>query len=268
MKTLLNAFGITIALVVLVDLNSCSSDPLKGYVIFEENDDASESIGVTESYDVKLMDESLDIDTRVEPVKSDTIDFNPFSEYLSRDFFKSATTSRYYIDEIPGHIFVKVNENEYKKASIRRFVLRNEQPKTKAVDKVYYNNRVTDRKELNAAAKILNIGIGTKQIAELIIKDESTTYLSDSLIDINKINALVAKIDPADLGKYYFAHGATVSSITHRLYKEQRFTAKVDMSFITAGGETYSSKDNFKVRMDVCLELTSLQDIVKSNTTE
>ncbi len=259
MKNLEKISLTTPALCLILILTSCQKDPLEGYVAFEKSEIQTLDDSDKKVYVIKILDEKIQLKEDLTQIKSDALDFNPFNEYLSRDFFKNSTTSRYFLDEVPGHIFKKEN-GQLIKISIKRFVNNNGYPKTKVVDKTYYNDRITDRNQLNATAKILNVSISEKQIAEMLIKDESTTYLPDSLIDISRIKTLINKIDESDLGKYYFVQGATIASVTHRVFSKQKFTAKVDLAYLTASQETYSSIDNMKTRMDVCLELTSLKE--------
>ena len=191
----MRSFYIHILLLIsLVGFFSCKQDPLDGYVELEKVskvgvlEDDSETSDV---YEPVLLSESIEIKDEI--LQTDSIDLNPFKEYLNRKFMKDDVASRYFLDNVPGHVYKKENNNLFTRISTKRFVIDNKRPLVKLVDKEYYNDRVTDRKAINAAAKIINIGISKNQIMEMIIKDESTVYLPDSLIDIPRLDVSVRR---------------------------------------------------------------------------
>lgn len=192
--------------------------------------------------------------------EKDSIDINPFLEYANRPFF-NGVSSKYFINQIPGHIFKDNHDGTYKKISLKRFVKQNEEPKIKYVDKTYYSDRVTKQKQLNMSAKILGVSIDKESIIELVLKDEQAAYLEDTTINDALIKSLINTIDPNTLKDYYFVQGATISSVTHRIYTKQSFKGRVDYAWLTANGSTYGSRDNIKARLDVSLELTGLKDL-------
>jgi hypothetical protein len=184
---------------------------------------------------------------------------DPFRDYLKRDFY-IGPISRYYLNEIPGHVFRKENDGTYTRISGRRLVLNNYYPEVKIVDKVYFSSAVNNSVVLKAAAAILKMEISDDQSAELILKDDAVCYLNDTLLNEELIKQLATKVGQTNLDKYYIAKAAGTSSIISKFYKKQKFKADVDASWLTVGGSTYSSRELFKQKIDVTMELISLKD--------
>ena len=135
-------------------------------------------------------------------------------------------------------------------------------PKAEAVNKVYYNNKLIDKKGLEIAILFLKLNISKNQTAELIIKDEMTVSLPDKLVNNTLLNEVKTKLGEDNLENYYFATGATLSSISYKTFKEKRFKKGINASWITTGGEVYSSDDTFQFKSEVALELVSLKDMI------
>ncbi len=242
-------------------LQNCKTDKkeknlLDGYLYVDEKQDA------TTTQPFLILDfeisEKYSLDTTSQIRNNDSIDINPFKEYSERSFFKGVA-SKYNIIEIPGHIFKDNHDGTYQKISIKRFVKNYGYPEVKLVDKVYFSDRVTDTKQLNASAKIIGVNIDKENIIELILKDETTAYLQDSLINDTLISAFINRTDPNELEDYYFVQGVTISSVTHRTYKKQSYKAKIDYAWLSASGSSYGSKENIRSKLDISLELTKLK---------
>lgn len=187
---------------------------------------------------------------------------NPFEEYLSKKIIDNSVASRYDISEVPGHIYKLNDDNTYSRVSSKRLVINNQYPKAEAVNKVYYNNKLVDKKGLEIAILFLKLNISKNQTAELIIKDEMTVSLPDELVNNELLNDVKTKLGQNNLENYYFATGATLSSISYKTFKEKRFKKGVSASWITTGGDVYSSDDSFQFKSEVALELVSLKDIL------
>ncbi|MDZ4712644.1 MAG: hypothetical protein SGI89_10010 [bacterium] len=249
----------TLVLVILFQnckIDKKGSDLLEGYLYVEDKQDAA----TTQPFLILDFNssENYSEDPKSHISNSDSFDINPFKEYLERSFF-NGVSSRYNINEIPGHIFKDNHDGTYQKISVKRFVKNYSYPEVKLVDKVYFTDRVTDTKQLNASAKIIGVNIDKENIIELTLKDETTAYLQDSLINDTLITAFINRINPSELQDYYFVQGVTISSVTHRSYKKQSYKAKVDYAWVTASGSSYGSKENIKSKLDISLELTKLK---------
>ncbi len=251
----------------LILFQNCKSDKkvinlLEGYLHVDEK----QNLSATQPFLVFDFDatENYKMENRFITVDSDTIDINPFKEYAKRSFFPNGIASKYFINEIPGHMFKDNHDGTFQKISLKRFVKNYGYPEIKLVDKVYLNDRVTKSNQLNASAKIIGVNIDKESIIELTLKDETAAYLQDSLINDTLINEFISRLNPTEVNDYYFAQGVTISSVYHRVYTKQKFEAKIDYSYITASKTTYGSKDNFKSKLDVSLELTKLGELYKT----
>lgn len=191
-----------------------------------------------------------------------TLSGNPFEEYLKKKIIDQPVASKYDLSSVPGHLYKMNDDGTFSKVS-RRIVKGNAYPKVETVDKIYYNDKITDKKSLDIAITILKLNISKNETSEIIIKDEVSTKLPDSLINHKVLKSLKEKLSQnADYEKYYFADGATLSSIAFKKFSEQRFKKNVELSWLTAGGEVYGSKEKFQFRSEVALELIKLKDYI------
>ena len=192
----------------------------------------------------------------------DKLGVHPFEDYLAKKIIDNSVASRYDISEVPGHIYKLNEDGSYSRVSSKRLVINNQYPKAEAINKVYYNNKLVDKKGLEIAILFLKLNIGKKETAELIIRDEMTVSLPDELINNALLNEVKTKLGDANLDHYFFATGATLSSISYKTFKEKRFKKGITASWITTGGEVYSSDDSFQFKSEVALELVSLKDMI------
>ena len=187
---------------------------------------------------------------------------NPFGDYLKKRIIDQPIASKYDISSVPGYLYKMNDDGTFSKVS-KRIVKENEYPSVETVDKIYFNGKLTDRKSLDLAITILKLSISKNETTELIIKDEVTTKLSENLIDYEILKSLQEKLlGNSDYDRYYFADGATLSSITYKNFREQRFKKSIDFSWITTNGEVYGSEEKFQFKSEVALELIKLKDYI------
>ena len=139
----------------------------------------------------------------------------------------------------------------------------NAYPRVETVNKIYYNDKVTYQQSIGFNLLALQLNLNKNQTSDLIIKDEITTKLPDSLINFKILKNLKNQFSGTpDYDKLYFAEGATLSSITFKKFTEQRFKKNLELSWFTSGGEVYGSNENFNFRSEVALELIKLKDFI------
>jgi hypothetical protein len=236
-------------------INSCQEDSIEGKMNQNVLEELNGKTQLSAQQDLNSF-EAFHFDN------NDTIRINsPFTEYLNKDFFRGEA-SQYFIETIPGHIFIRVTDNEYKQVSLKKFMLKDSIPRVKTVDKVYFNNRITEEKELEATFKFLNLNYSNKSVLELTIQDEVTAIVNEANIDTNRLKAIKEKYGEEKYDKLYFAKGVTVASISHRMYKETKFKKGADFTWLTASRNVFGTNEKFSYRKDLHLELVKLSDIV------
>lgn len=252
MKKITYSFVLFISLLIF---NSCQNNNLEGYLNQPFLEDSNGNTQLSAQQDLNTF-EVFHLDN------NDSLRINsPFSEYLNNDFFKGVA-SQYFIETIPGHIFIKISDNEYKQVSLKKFMLNDSVPKVKTVDKIYFNNRVTEEKELEATFKFLNLSYSNNSVMELTIKDELTVIIDEANIDAARVKAIKDSYGEEKYNELYFAKGVTVASISHRTYKETNFRKGVDFTWMTASRNVFGTNEKFSYRKDLHLELVKLSDIV------
>jgi hypothetical protein len=83
---------------------------------------------------------------------------------------------------------------------------------------------------------------------ELIIQDVMLSIVPDTLISKDEIKKIAQNIPAAERKDYYYVKGTTLTLVNNKKYKEQKFEAKVNSTYVTASGKVYGFKNlNHKV---------------------
>ena len=212
-----------------------------------------------ETQNVIVRENPIDLNT------NEDILGNPFAAYQKKPIIKQAVATKYNISSVPGYLYKKNQDQSFSRVS-ERIVKGNEYPAIETIEKVYYNDKVTNQKSINLAIAILGINITKSDKVELLIKDEITTLLPEEMIDYKILGALKEKLsNNPDYANFYYATGATLSSITYKKYSEQRFKKNLNLSWLTSDGDVFGAKDNFQYKNEIALELVRLMDLVILN---
>lgn len=254
-------------LVTAVIFSSCkksNEEILEGYVTFSSVQTLSSNSKVGESV-ISFSKAGVSTENPLQKLRSkpDDFDIKPFERYLDRDFYAKAISSTFNLASVPGHIYKKIKEGEYRRVTDKRMVLEGAYPAVKSIDYYYFNDKITERKQLNAATTILGINRNEKMIVETVVKDIMTTQLSDTIINFAVLKAFAEikkEKEPDNLDDYYFASGATIGTVSHRVMVEQSFTRRINLNWVTANKNTFGTSGQFALRRDVVLEMTPLKD--------
>jgi len=174
------------------------------------------------------------------------------------------------LDEIPGYI-VRYDKKlkDYKIVSLVRLVKNNAYPEMKLIDDgIIYSSKINSGANFNATALIGGLSVDSKSIMELIIQDVMLSIVPDTLILKDEIKRIAENIPAADRKDYYYVKGTTLTLVNNKKYKEQKFEAKVNSTYVTASGKVYASNDKFSRERLVSLDLISLDDILTIKNTD
>lgn len=199
-------------------------------------------------------------DDDVEPFENEAL---PIS-FTNRTFIKNLAALSYEINQLPGHI-VKFDEakKDYKIVSIKRFVKDGYQPEIVAIDDgILYDAKINAAAEFNGSFLIGGLTVGEKTIMELVIQDVFRSIVPGKEISLEALKAVADEIPPAELSHYSFIKGTTLTLINNKKYQEQKFEAKVNATYVTAGGKVFSSNEKFSRERLVAMDLIDLNELL------
>lgn len=265
-----------IYLLTLVFLVSCASEEQTNDLFILE--DTDQELVLTSSEDIqKILNLSSDsIDLSYDNLEKGVQDLKwgkkpePFINkvlpvsYTNRTFLKNLGPLTYKIDELPGHI-LKYDSNTkiYRIVSLTRFIKDGKYPDVELIeDGIIYSHKINSQANFNASALIGGLSAEKETILELIIQDVVNTIVPDSLILEDKIKAISSGLDKSERKNYFYIKGATLTLINNKKFNKQKFSAKVNSSYVTAEGETFSSDDQFSRERIVTVDLISLEDLI------
>jgi hypothetical protein len=147
--------------------------------------------------------------------------------YTSRKFINAAAIG-YDIYYLPGNI-VKYNaaDTTYRVVTLKALIEKNGKPITELVqDGLLYSNRINRQASFNASFMIGGVSADDQSMVELLIQDINKSIVPDSLVDINAINAIKAKIPDAEKLNYFFVRSALLTFVNHKKFRSTSFSAK------------------------------------------
>ncbi len=98
---------------------------------------------------------------------------------------------------------------------------------------------------------------------ELIIQDVIFSIITDDLILKEEVKKVAEKLTETERKNYFFVKGTTLTIVNNKKYKEQKFDAKINYTFVTAEGKVYGNNEKFSRERLVSLDLVALDEILK-----
>ncbi len=184
--------------------------------------------------------------------------------FKNRTFIKNLSALTYKLEEIPGHI-VKFDDEkkDYKIMSLQRFVKDNQYPEATIIeDGILYSSKINSGASFNGSFLIGGLQVDSKSIMELIIQDVVMSIIPDSMILNKEIEKVAESIPVPEREKFFFIKGTTLTIINNKKFKEQKFEAKINNTYVTAEGKVFASNERFSRERLVSLDLISLNDIL------
>jgi hypothetical protein len=198
---------------------------------------------------------------KAEPHKNEEL-----PKFLTKRKFIDLAALGYEINHIPGYILrYSPATKEYEIATQGRFIKGDKYPDLKFIEPergLRYSSKIDNGASFNGSAVIGSISCDAKQMMELIITDNSYSIVPDSLMLKNTLKNFMKKIPENERQNYYFVKSAMVTTITHRKSSSTKFDAKVNYSYITAGGNVYGTNEKFSNTQVYSVDLISLKDTV------
>lgn len=184
--------------------------------------------------------------------------------FKARTFINLAALS-YKLEELPGNI-VKYDEEkkEYKIVSLQRFIKSNKLPESNIIDDgLIYSSIINSGVSFNGSILIAGLKVDSKSIMEIIIQDVIMSIVPDAMILSKELEEAAKNIPEAERKNYFFIKGTTLTLVNSKKFKELKFDAKANNTYVTVEGKVFSSNDKFSKERLVSLDLISLDDILK-----
>lgn len=183
-----------------------------------------------------------------------------FGDYHTRNFI-TGVADKYNIIEALGHLYEKDSNGKLHKVSLKKLITGKFEPKIEKVDKVYFENVLTDSTQVKAGIKFLSIEASKSSKVELLIKDEVTVLLPDNNKDFEALKK-VKELFGDRIKNLYFSYGATLSSITHKTYNKSAWRPAINSSWFTFSRDKHIGQKNFSYRSDVHVDLIALDKMI------
>jgi hypothetical protein len=180
--------------------------------------------------------------------------------FTNRTFIKNLSALSYQLEELPGKI-VKYDKKQknYGFVDVNRFVAENQQPKATIIDDgILYSSIINSEASFNGTLLIAGLKVDHKSIMELLIQDVVMAIVPDQHILKEELKLAVSKYPELEREKFFFIKGATLTIINNKKYKEQKFEASVNNTYVTAAGKVFASNEKFSRERLVSLDLISL----------
>jgi hypothetical protein len=180
--------------------------------------------------------------------------------YTDRKFYQGSGVYAYFVNALPGNV-VKLDpiSKTFSIATLTGYATT--PPPVKILENaVIYSSKVDSGFSFNGSVVLGGFEVSEEEAMEIIIKDDVACLLENSMIDVPNLTAFAQNL--GNLDNYFFIKGCVLSSVTAKKYRKQKFSAKINASFLTMGGETYSSNEKFSSQSLLSMEIVPLSVVV------
>lgn len=183
--------------------------------------------------------------------------------YMGRDFLHRVSNT-YDIFDYAGKIFYWDSTTQvFIRVSPVSFIKKGAGPKAEPItDGELYVRKIDCGSSLNGSAAIAELSVEQGNLLEIILQDVAKSFVPDSMMNEQELKRVRDGLPQAEKNNYYFAKSITLSTLTHRTLTTQKFKAKVSASWVTVGGETYKSAEEFSKERLISADMISLGRMV------
>ncbi len=180
--------------------------------------------------------------------------------YKQRTFIKGLAGFVGKIDQLVGAMIL-IEDN--KTSVLTRFVRQDKPPVvTTATSDVIYSAKIDSKFKFNGAYSIASTKIEKDVINELIVTDVGSAFLPEDYIPYVEICRASTNVNPATRQKTYYVRSAKLTTVYTRAFQKVSGDTEVSGVVFSAGGEVFSSSDQFKLDYVVSVDLVSLEKLL------
>ena len=199
--------------------------------------------------------------------RSKKIQLNPVSlgfdlpdSYKSRTFIKGLAGFVNNIDQLVGSMIL-IEGN--KTSVLTRFVKEGKPPiVTTSSSDVIFNAKIDSKFRHNGAYSIASTKVEKDAIYEVVITDIGVAFLPEDYIPYLEICNASQNVNPTVRNRTFYVRSAKLTTVYTRAFKKTDVETAVNGIAFSAGGEVYSSSDQFRVDYIVSVDLVSLEKLL------
>jgi hypothetical protein len=186
--------------------------------------------------------------------------------YRQRTFIKGLSGFAQNIDQLLGSMIL-IDGN--KTSVLTRFVRQDKPPIVKSTTSdVIYSSKIDSKFKFNGNYCIGSAKVEKDQIFELIITDVGLAFLPEDYIPYIEICRASLNVAPETRKKTYYVRSAKLTTIYTRAFNKVGGEEAISGVAFSAGGEVYSSTDQFKVDYIVSVDIVSLEKLLSLQNCE
>lgn len=186
--------------------------------------------------------------------------------YKSRTFIKGLSGFVNNIDQLVGSMIL-IEEN--KTSVLTRFVRQDKPPVVAtSTSDVIFSAKVDNKFRFNGAYSIASNKIEREQINEIIITDVAVAFLKEDYIPYVELCKAAFNVGADTKQRTFYVRSAKLTTVYTRTYQKIKDDLSVNGVCFSAGGEVYSSSDQFKVDYIVSVDLVSLEKLLSLQNCE
>ena len=180
--------------------------------------------------------------------------------YKQRTFIKGLAGFVSKIDQLVGAMILM---EDNKTSVLTRFVRQDKPPVvTTATSDVIYSAKIDSKFKFNGAYSIASTKVEKDVINELIITDVGSAFLPEDYIPYVEICRASTNVTPETRKKTYYVRSAKLTTVYTRAFQKVAGDTEVSGVVFSAGGEVFSSSDQFKLDYVVSVDLVSLEKLL------
>lgn len=189
-----------------------------------------------------------------------TLGFDLPQSYKERTFIKGLAGFVNNIDQLVGAMIL-IEDN--KTSVLTRFVRQDKPPVVStSTSDVIYSAKIDNKFKFNGAYCIASTKVEKDNIYELIIKDVAVAFLPEDYIPYLEICKSSNNVPDETKKKTYYIRSAKLTTIYTRAYQKAGASSEISGMAFSAGGEVYSSTDQFKVDYVVSVDIVALEKLL------
>jgi hypothetical protein len=189
-----------------------------------------------------------------------SLGFDLPQSYKERTFIKGLAGFVNNIDQLVGAMIL-IEDN--KTSVLTRFVRQDKPPVVStSTSDVIYSAKIDSKFKFNGAYCIASTKVEKDNIYELIIKDVAVAFLPEDYIPYLEICKSSSNVPPETKKKTYYLRSAKLTTVYTRAYQKAGASSEIRGMAFSAGGEVYSSTDQFKVDYIVSVDLVGMEKLL------
>jgi hypothetical protein len=180
--------------------------------------------------------------------------------YKNRTFIRGLSGFVNNIDQLVGSMIIIEGT---KTSVITRFVKEGKPPLVStSTSDVIFSAKIDNRFKHNGAYAIASTKVEKDAVYEVVITDIAVAFLPEDYIPYLDICNASNQVSPDLKRKTYYVRSAKLTTVYTRAFRKVVGDLDVSGLAFSAGGEVYSSTDQFKVDYIVSVDLVSLEKLL------